>query len=88
MTLLQEGSYFSEDAMQARAPQLHHDLVGRFQDLSDRLAPRSGERLCDLLLRRTDELAVRRGLGLGDEGVDTWRDKQEGIGTSKWLMIT
>ena len=78
MTLLQEGSYFSEDAMQARAPQLHHDLVGRFQDLSDRLAPRSGERLCDLLLRRTDELAVRRGLGLVDEGEDGYEEEERG----------
>ncbi|XVF10942.1 hypothetical protein REPUB_Repub07fG0226800 [Reevesia pubescens] len=53
--LVCDGHYFSEDAMREREPYLHHEYLGRFQDLSGRSMARPGERWSETLLRRCEE---------------------------------
>lgn len=53
--LIFDGQYFSEDAMRDREPYLHHEYVGKFQDLSGRSMARPGERWSETLLRRSEE---------------------------------
>lgn len=53
--LIYDGQYFSEDAMREREPYLHHEYVGKFQDLSGRRMARPGERWSETLLRRAEE---------------------------------
>ncbi|POO03103.1 coiled-coil protein [Trema orientale] len=53
--LICEGQYFSEDAMREREPYLHHEYLGKFQDLSGRSMARPGERWSETLLRRSEE---------------------------------
>ncbi|MBA0680474.1 hypothetical protein Goari_012168, partial [Gossypium aridum] len=53
--LVCDGHYFSEDAMREREPYLHHEYLGRFQDLSGRSMARPGERWSETLMRRCEE---------------------------------
>ncbi|KAF3448213.1 hypothetical protein FNV43_RR08926 [Rhamnella rubrinervis] len=53
--LIFDGQYFSEDAMREREPYLHHEYVGKFQDLSGRRMARPGEQWSETLLRRAEE---------------------------------
>ncbi|XP_022736742.1 coiled-coil domain-containing protein 97 isoform X1 [Durio zibethinus] len=53
--LVCDGQYFSEDAMREREPYLHHEYLGRFQDLSGRSMARPGERWSETLMRRCEE---------------------------------
>ena len=53
--LISDGHYFSEDAMREREPYLHHEYLGKFQDLSGRSMARPGERWSETLLRRAEE---------------------------------
>ncbi|KAJ7952604.1 coiled-coil domain-containing protein 97 [Quillaja saponaria] len=53
--LISDGQYFSEDAMRDREPCLHHEYIGKFQDLSGRGMARPGERWSETLLRRSEE---------------------------------
>lgn len=42
--LISEGQYFSKDSMRDREPDLHHEYVGKYQDLMGRNMGRPGER--------------------------------------------
>ncbi|KAJ0049285.1 hypothetical protein Pint_15741 [Pistacia integerrima] len=53
--LIRDGQYFSEDAMREREPYLHHEYVGKFQDLTGRNMARPGERWSETLIRRSEE---------------------------------
>uniref|UniRef100_A0A803R5J9 CCD97-like C-terminal domain-containing protein n=1 Tax=Cannabis sativa TaxID=3483 RepID=A0A803R5J9_CANSA len=53
--LICDGHYFSEDSMREREPYLHHEYLGKFQDLSGRSMARPGERWSETLLRRAEE---------------------------------
>lgn len=72
--LVCEGNYFSEDAMREREPYLHHEYLGRFQDVSGRGMARPGERWSETLLRRCEEAvlvekirAEQRRLGVAEK---------------------
>ncbi|CAK9198515.1 unnamed protein product [Sphagnum troendelagicum] len=61
--LIQDGEYFSEDAMRMRAPLLHHEYVGQFQDPASRgVAARPGERYSELLIRQAQEDSIQQQL--------------------------
>ncbi|EXC26762.1 hypothetical protein L484_023378 [Morus notabilis] len=83
--LICDGNYFSEDAMREREPYLHHEYVGKFQDLSGRNMVRPGERWSETLLRRAEEailVAKIRGeqqrLGVAEsDWVGNERNQQE-----------
>ncbi|KAK4745241.1 hypothetical protein SAY87_011553 [Trapa incisa] len=53
--LVNDGQYFSEDAMREREPYLHHEYVGKFQDPGSRGMARPGERWSETLIRRCEE---------------------------------
>eukprot|EP01018_Ginkgo_biloba_P024276 Gb_15132 [translate_table: standard] len=56
--LIHDGQYFSEDAMRARAPFLHHEYVGKFQDPTTRGISRPGERWSETLMRQSEEAII------------------------------
>lgn len=61
--LVQDGQYFSEDSMRMRAPLMHYEHVGQFQDPAVRdPAVRPGERFSDTLIRRSEEAYIQQRL--------------------------
>eukprot|EP00271_Cylindrocystis_brebissonii_P019695 TRINITY_DN6158_c0_g1_i1.p1 TRINITY_DN6158_c0_g1~~TRINITY_DN6158_c0_g1_i1.p1 ORF type:complete len:595 (-),score=174.04 TRINITY_DN6158_c0_g1_i1:250-2034(-) len=60
--LLQEGTYFSDDSMRLRAPLLHHQYLGQFEDPAERNMVRPGERYSDTLARQSLEVEFQRRL--------------------------
>lgn len=60
--LIQAGQYFSEETMRLRAPLLHHEYIGQFEDVSDRSAPREGEKYSETLIRQSQEVEYRKRL--------------------------
>ncbi|KAL5750777.1 hypothetical protein ACOSP7_025380 [Xanthoceras sorbifolium] len=83
--LIGDGHYFSEDAMREREPYLHHEYVGKFQDLSERSMARPGERWSETLIRRAEEAILvakireeQQRLGVDErEWVGNERNQQE-----------
>lgn len=82
--LIQDGQYFSEDAMRERAPLLHHEYVGRFQDPTSRGFARPGERWSETLMRQSEEARIvqqikeeQERLGIQEEETD---EEEEGGG--------
>uniref|UniRef100_A0A1J3GVQ1 Coiled-coil domain-containing protein 97 n=2 Tax=Noccaea caerulescens TaxID=107243 RepID=A0A1J3GVQ1_NOCCA len=75
--LISEGQYFSEDAMRDREPYLHHEYVGKFQDLIGRNMARPGERWSETLMRRGEEATL----------VARIREEQQrlGVAESDWI---
>lgn len=75
--LVMDGQYFSEDAMREREPFLHHEYVGKFQDLSGRRMARPGERWFETLIRRSEEAVL----------VERIRGEQQrlGVAESDWV---
>ncbi|XP_010518687.1 PREDICTED: coiled-coil domain-containing protein 97 [Tarenaya hassleriana] len=75
--LVAEGHYFSEDAMREREPYLHHEYVGKFQDLTGRSMARPGERWSETLMRRSEEARL----------VARIREEQQRLGVSErdWI---
>ncbi|XP_051119192.1 uncharacterized protein LOC127243289 [Andrographis paniculata] len=75
--LVMGGQYFSEDAMREREPFLHHEYVGKFQDLSGRRMARPGERWFETLIRRSEEAVL----------VERIRGEQQrlGVAESDWV---
>ncbi|KAH6557893.1 hypothetical protein KP509_1Z087900 [Ceratopteris richardii] len=53
--LIDDGDFFSENAMRLRAPLLYHEYLGQFQDPSERSFARPGERWSDMLIRQGEE---------------------------------
>ncbi|KAI3840078.1 hypothetical protein MKX03_017279 [Papaver bracteatum] len=53
--LINDGTYFSEDSMREREPYLHHEYLGKYQDLFGRSMARPGEKWSDTLMRRYEE---------------------------------
>lgn len=56
--LIDDGQYFSEDAMRSRAPFLHHEYVGKYQDPTLRGFSRPGERWSETLMRQSEEARI------------------------------
>ncbi|XP_078438250.1 coiled-coil protein [Wolffia australiana] len=56
--LVKGGVYFSEEAMREREPYLHHEYIGRFQDLGGRETSRPGKRWSETLMRRSEETII------------------------------
>ncbi|KAG7536117.1 hypothetical protein ISN44_As13g000820, partial [Arabidopsis suecica] len=75
--LVSEGQYFSEDAMRDREPYLHHEYVGKFQDVMGRNMARPGERWSETLMRRAEEAVL----------VTRIREEQQrlGVAESDWI---
>ncbi|VYS69559.1 unnamed protein product [Arabidopsis thaliana] len=75
--LVSEGQYFSEDAMRDREPYLHHEYVGKFQDVMGRNMARPGERWSETLMRRAEEAVL----------VTRIREEQQrlGVAESDWV---
>ncbi|OIT20806.1 PREDICTED: coiled-coil domain-containing protein 97 [Nicotiana attenuata] len=75
--LVNDGQYFSEDAMREREPYLHHEYVGKFQDPSGRSMARPGERWSETLMRRSEEAMLVKKI----------RDEQQrrGVAQSDWV---
>lgn len=75
--LVNDGQYFSEDAMRERDPYLHHEYVGKFQDPSGRSMARPGERWSETLMRRSEEAMLVKKI----------RDEQQrrGVAQSDWV---
>ncbi|CAH2046106.1 unnamed protein product [Thlaspi arvense] len=75
--LVSEGQYFSEDSMRDREPYLHHEYVGKFQDLMGRNMARPGERWSETLMRRGEEATL----------VSRIREEQQrlGVAESDWV---
>lgn len=75
--LMLSGRYFSEEAMREREPYLHHEYVGKFQDLSGRGMARPGERWSETLVRRSEEAIL----------VEKIRCEQQkmGVARSDWV---
>jgi hypothetical protein len=75
--LVSEGQYFSEDAMRDREPYLHHEYVGKYQDLMARNMARPGERWSETLMRRAEEATL----------VARIREEQQrlGVAESDWI---
>lgn len=80
--LIHDGQYFSEDAMRERAPLLHHEYVGRFQDPNSRGFSRPGERWSETLMRQSEEARIvqqikeeQERLGIEEEETD---EEEEG----------
>lgn len=75
--LVNDGQYFSEDAMREREPYLHHEYIGRFQDPSGRSMARPGERWSETLMRRSEEAVLVKKI----------RDEQQrrGVAQSDWV---
>ncbi|XP_010481368.1 PREDICTED: coiled-coil domain-containing protein 97-like [Camelina sativa] len=75
--LVSEGQYFSEDAMRDREPYLHHEYVGKFQDVMGRNMARPGERWSETLMRRAEEATL----------VTRIREEQQRLGVveSDWV---
>ncbi|KAF8117154.1 hypothetical protein N665_0012s0158 [Sinapis alba] len=71
--LVLEGQYFSEDAMRDREPYLHHEYVGKFQDLMGRNMARPGERWSETLMRRAEEATL----------VSRIREEQQRLGVAE-----
>lgn len=75
--LIHDGQYFSEDGMRERAPLLHHEYVGRFQDPTTRGFARPGERWSETLMRQSEEARIvqqikeeQERLGIQEEETD------------------
>ncbi|WOL12964.1 Coiled-coil domain-containing protein [Canna indica] len=90
--LVQDGEYFSEDAMREREPYLHHEYLGKFQDPAGRSLSRPGERWSDTLMRRCEEAMIvekirgeqqrlgvdmREWVGGGAEEVEVYEEEEE-----------
>ncbi|PPD75469.1 hypothetical protein GOBAR_DD27602 [Gossypium barbadense] len=77
--LVCDGHYFSEDAMREREPYLHHEYLGRFQDLSGRSMARPGERWSETLMRRCEEARL----------VAKIREEQQRLGVAQkdWMLL-
>ncbi|XP_024011006.1 coiled-coil domain-containing protein 97 isoform X2 [Eutrema salsugineum] len=75
--LVSKGQYFSEDAMRDREPYLHHEYVGKFQDLTGRNMARPGERWSETLMRQAEEAKL----------VSRIREEQQrlGVAESDWV---
>ncbi|KAH7549705.1 hypothetical protein JRO89_XS13G0069300 [Xanthoceras sorbifolium] len=78
--LIGDGHYFSEDAMREREPYLHHEYVGKFQDLSERSMARPGERWSETLIRRAEEAIL----------VAKIREEQQRLGVDEreWVVAS
>jgi len=82
--LIHDGQYFSEDAMRERAPLLHHEYVGKFQDPSSRGFSRPGERWSETLMRQSEEARIvqqikeeQERLGIQEEETDKEEEEVE-----------
>lgn len=82
--LIHDGQYFSEDAMRERAPLLHHEYVGKFQDPSSRGFSRPGERWSETLMRQSEEARIvqqikeeQERLGIQEEETDKEEEEEE-----------
>lgn len=82
--LIHDGQYFSEDAMRERAPLLHHEYVGRFQDPTCRGFSRPGERWSETLMRQSEEARIvqqikeeQERLGIQEEETDKEEEEEE-----------
>lgn len=75
--LVGEGQYFSEDAMRERDPYLHHEYLGKFQDLSGRRMARPGERWSETLIRRAEEAVIVQKIRA--------EQQRRGVAESEWV---
>lgn len=77
--LIQDGDFFSEDAMRMRDPLLYHEYLGQFQDPSERAFARPGERWSDMLIRQGEELEYQARLKTEREkaGIPVEQDEDE-----------
>eukprot|EP00252_Welwitschia_mirabilis_P002392 TRINITY_DN12337_c0_g1_i1.p1 TRINITY_DN12337_c0_g1~~TRINITY_DN12337_c0_g1_i1.p1 ORF type:complete len:296 (-),score=69.79 TRINITY_DN12337_c0_g1_i1:150-1037(-) len=75
--LISDGTYFSEDAMRERAPFLHHEYVGKFQDPSNRGFFRAGERWSETLMRQSEEARILQRIKEEQERLGIQEDFEE-----------
>uniref|UniRef100_A0A0C9S669 TSA: Wollemia nobilis Ref_Wollemi_Transcript_11699_1872 transcribed RNA sequence n=1 Tax=Wollemia nobilis TaxID=56998 RepID=A0A0C9S669_9CONI len=82
--LIDDGQYFSEDAMRDRAPLLHHEYVGKYQDPTIRGFARPGECWSETLMRQSDEATIvvkikeeQERLGIQEEEEEEDQQQQE-----------
>lgn len=82
--LIDDGQYFSEDAMRSRAPFLHHEYVGKYQDPTLRGFARPGERWSETLMRQSEEARIvakikeeQERLGIQEEEEEEDQDVEE-----------
>ncbi|KAH9331009.1 hypothetical protein KI387_003117 [Taxus chinensis] len=75
--LIDDGQYFSEDAMRSRAPFLHHEYVGKYQDPTIRGFSRPGERWSETLMRQSEEAMIVAKIKEEQERLGIKEEEQE-----------
>lgn len=78
--LIDDGHFFSEDAMRMRAPLLHHEFLGQFQDPTERAFARPGERWADMVIRQAEEAEYQTRLNTEKEkaaSAETEKEEEE-----------